>query len=216
MLKHLSALAALAALVLATPLRAQDHTVLFGVGDAGVTKAITNWGLDTCWNNVDNMRRGIIFMGSSNVNIVRVPFVMDAPLTNNDITPAQKTVLQSAATTAAWAGANARWDMNIASTVDASYQRGANLVYPDRWAAAIQACQRYYNRSIWMVEGFNEPDYLVNNEGSKQDLYDIFGYLQAATNFPGTLMAGGSTLNNDLAAAWYKPIASRLKMSPKQ
>ncbi|HLP75345.1 MAG TPA: RICIN domain-containing protein, partial [Candidatus Paceibacterota bacterium] len=93
--------------------------------------------------------------------------------------------------------------------VDPWYQSGANRVYPDRWAAAIQACQRYYNRSIFMVEGFNEPDFTSNNEGSAQDLYNIFGYLQASTNFPGTLMAGGSTLNNDLASTWYKPVASR-------
>lgn len=196
-------------LFLIRPVRAQDHTVTFSTSDPGVSRAITNWGLDTCWNNLDNMRRGIIFMGSNNVNIIRVPFVTDAPLTNNDISPNQKAFLQSAAATAAWAGPNTRWDMNIASAVDPWYIRGSNLVYPDRWAAAIQACQRYYNRNIWMVEGFNEPDYLVNNEGSTQDLYDIFGYLQASTNFPGTLMAGGSTLNNDVALTWFKPVALR-------
>jgi hypothetical protein len=190
-------------------LRAQDHTIAFSTSDAGVSRAITNWGLDTCWISFDNMQRGLIFMGTNNVNLVRVGFLVDAPLTNGDISASQKPTLQSMANLAAMAPASARWDMNLASSVDTWYQSGANLVHPDRWAAAIQACQRYYHRSIWMVEGFNEPDYTSNNEGSPQNLYDIFGYLQAATNFPGTLMAGGSTLNNDNALTWFNSIAAR-------
>jgi len=39
----LAALATSLTLVLVSPLRAQDHTVLFNVGDPGVTKAVTNW-----------------------------------------------------------------------------------------------------------------------------------------------------------------------------
>ena len=205
----LGALVVLFLPVLTSPLRAQDHTILFSPTDPGVTRSITNWGLDTCWPSFDNMQRGLIFMGTNNVNIVRVGFTVDAPLTNNDISTSQKATLQTCANLAGMATAATRWDMNLASSVHTWYQSGANLVYPDRWATAIQACQRYYNRSIWMVEGFNEPDYTYNNEGSAQNLYDIFVYLQASTNFPGALMAGGSTLNNDVALAWFNPVASR-------
>jgi hypothetical protein len=77
------------------------------------------------------------------------------------------------------------------------------------WSAAMQACQRYYNRSFWSAEGFNEPDYTANGEGSQQNLYDIFGYLQASTNFSDTHMAGGSTLNDDVALSWFNPVAGR-------
>jgi hypothetical protein len=197
------------ALVLAHSLLAQDHTLVFSTSAPGVTRAITNWGLDTCWPSFDNMQRGLIYMGTNNVNLIRVGFFVDAPLTNNDVTPADKANLQTCANLAAMATGASRWDMNLDSSVDAWYQSGANTVYPDRWAAAIQACQQYYNRSIWMVEGFNEPDYTSNNEGSAQNLYDIFGYLQASTNFPNTLMAGGSTLNDDVALSWFNPIAAR-------
>ena len=47
-----------------SPLHAQDHTLLFSTGAAGVTKAIANWGLDVTWPSPDNMRRGLVFMGT--------------------------------------------------------------------------------------------------------------------------------------------------------
>lgn len=196
-------------LAFAGPVRAQDHTIVFSVSDAGVSKAITNWGLDTCWPSFDNMQRGLIFMGTNNVNLVRVGYVVDAPLTNNGLSASQKAVLQTHANLAKMATAATRWDLNMASSVDPWYQSGTGTVYPDRWAAAMEACQRYYNRSFWMVEGFNEPDYGWG-QGSQQNLYDLFGYLQASTNFPGAAMAGGSTLNNDYALAWFKAVSSRV------
>ena len=159
--------------------RAQDHVVPFSVSDAGISKAITNWGLDTCWANFDNMQRGLIYMGTNNVNIVRVGFFVDAPLTNNDVTPSDKSAMQTCANYAGMATAATRWDLNEDSSVNAWYQSGANLIYADRWAAAIEACQRYYNKNFWMVEGFNEPDLLSNNEGSTANLSSIFSYLKA-------------------------------------
>jgi hypothetical protein len=203
----LGACAGLFALVLARPVHAQDHTVAFGTG-TGVSVAITNWGLDTCWPNFDNMQRGLIFMGTNNVNVVRVGYVVDAPLTNNNLSASQKATLQNFANLAGMATAATRWDMNMASSVDPWYQSGSGTVYPDRWAAAMQACQRYYNRSLWMVEGFNEPDYGWG-QGSQQNLYDVFGYLQASTNFPTSSMAGGSTLNDDTALSWFNAVSPR-------
>jgi len=194
---------------LTSPARAQDHTVAFSTSAPGVTRSITNWGLDTCWPSFDNMQRGLLFMGTNNVTIVRVGFFVDAPLTNNDVTPDDKASMQTDINLASMATAATKWDMNWDSTVDPWYTNGVNTVYPDRWAAAIEACQRYYHRSFWSVEGFNEPDYTPNAEGSPQNLYDIFGYLQASTNFPGTHLAGGSPLNDDVALSWFQPVASR-------
>src|SRR5689334_894964 len=75
-------------LVLAPFVRAQDHTVLFSTSDVGVSTVMTNWGLDTCWPSFDNMQRGLFYMGTNNVTVARVGFTVDAPLTNNDVTPA--------------------------------------------------------------------------------------------------------------------------------
>ncbi len=208
------AVAVLFALVLASPVRAQDHTLVFSTSDPGVSTAITNWGLDTTWVDSDNVQRGLIFMGTNNVNVVRVGFLANAPLTNNDISTAQKATLQSMASLAAMASTNAVWDMSSATGagVDSWYQSGAGTVYPDRWAAAMEACQRYYKKNMWMVEPFNEPDYGEWGQGSQQNLYDIIGYLQASTNFPTTAMAGGSTLDCDYATSWYDFIASRASL----
>jgi Concanavalin A-like lectin/glucanases superfamily/Ricin-type beta-trefoil lectin domain-like len=191
--------------------RAQDHTVLFSTGDPGVSRAITNWGLDTTWTSADNMRRGLTFMGTNNVTIIRVGFLANSPLTNNDISPAQKATLQSVANVAAMARPGVVWDISSATGagVDPWYQSGAGTVYPDRWALAMEACQRYYNKLMWMAEPFNEPDYGWG-QGSQQNLYDTIGFLRSSTNFAGTVMAGGSTLNDDVALGWFNAIASRV------
>jgi hypothetical protein len=188
-------------------IEAQEQTLVFSPTGTGVTTSITNWGLDTCWPSYDNMQRGLIYMGTNNVTVVRVGFFTDSQLTNNDVSPSDKTNMQYMATLAGMATAATKWDMSIEAGPCSWYISGVNRVYPDRWAAAIEACQRYYNRSIWSVEGFNEPDYTPNNEGSATDLYNIFGYLQSSGYFPGTYMEGGTTLNDDLAVSWFNTIA---------
>jgi hypothetical protein len=178
-----------------------------------VSRAITNWGLDTGWANYDNMRRGLIFMGTNNVNLVQVVFEMNAPLTNNDISPAQKADLANMVNLASMATSASRWNLSsgTGAGVDPWYQSGSGTVYPDRWAAAMQAWQRNYNRTFWMVQAFNEPDYGWG-QGSQQNFYDILGYLQAATNFNGSLPGGGCTLNDDVALSWFNIISPRVNV----
>ena len=200
-------------LVLANPVRAQVSTVSFNTAGSGVSAAITNWGLDTCWASFDNMQRGLIFMGTNNVTIVRVGFTVDSPLTNNDISPADKSALQTCSNLASMATAATKWDMNLLFPVDAWYQNGGGTVYTDRWASAMMACQRYYKKTMWMVEPFNEPDYSSWGEGSQQNLRNIEAYLPTTTNFAGALMAGGSTLNDDYASSWFNAISPRAAIS---
>ncbi len=51
--------------ILSGPVHAQID-VDFGTSDPGVRKAIPNWGLDTNWAGVDNMERGLGFLGTEN------------------------------------------------------------------------------------------------------------------------------------------------------
>jgi hypothetical protein len=180
-----------------------SQTVTFSTSAPGVSAAIPYWGLDTRWPSSDNMRRGLIFMGSENVNVVDMPATLDAPLVGGDISAADKARLQQSINLAAMAGPNAMWNLSGGQPVDPWYRSGTNRVYPDRWAAAMEAAQRYYNRPMGMAEPFNEPDYLPWNEGSRQDLSNIMGLLGASPGFAGTLLAGGSTITTDDAASWY-------------
>ena len=210
-----SAIFVLFTLVVAVSVRAQDHTVSFSTSDCGVSKAIPNWGLDTTWASADNMRRGLIFMGPENVNVVRVPFLMNAPLIDGDISDDQRANLQRSADVAALAGPNAMWVLSAGTGsppdrgVDPWYQSSAGHVYPDRWEAAMEACQRYYNRPMWMVEPFNEPDYGPWGEGTRQNLSDIMDLVATSPNFAGTALAGGSTLNSNNALSWYDALGGR-------
>ncbi len=57
------------------------------------------------------MQRGLLYMGTNNVTIVRVGFFVDAPLTNNDVTPADKANMQTDMNLASMATVANRWDM---------------------------------------------------------------------------------------------------------
>src|SRR5579863_3140917 len=77
-------------LTLASSVRAQINTVAFSTIDAGVTNAMTNWGVDTAATTYDDVYRSLYFMGTNTVNMVQVAFTVDEPLTNNDISPLDK------------------------------------------------------------------------------------------------------------------------------
>src|SRR5689334_9678492 len=127
--------------------------------------------------------------------------------------PAQKSSLANMVSLASMATSASRWNLSsgTGAGVDPWYQSGAGTVYPDRWAAAMQAWQRNYNRTFWMVQAFNEPDYGWG-QGSQQNFYDILGYLQAATNFNGSLLGGGCTLSDDVALSWFNAISPRVNV----
>jgi hypothetical protein len=176
--------------------------VNFSTSASGVSASIPYWGLDTNWPSSDDMRRGLIFMGSQNVNVVRMPATVDAPLVSGQLSAADQARLQQSIGLAAMAP-NAQWYMSAGAPVDPWYQSGTNRVYPDRWAGALEAAQQYYNRPIWAVEPFNEPDWLPWGEGSPQDLSAIMGLLRASPDFSGSLLAGATTISTDDAASWY-------------
>jgi hypothetical protein len=94
-----------------------SQTVTFSTSDPGVSATIPYWGLDTNWPSSDNLKRGLIFMGSENVNVVRMPATVDAPLLNGDITDADKARLQQSIDLAAMAGSDPMWYMSAGAPV---------------------------------------------------------------------------------------------------
>lgn len=194
-------------------LNAQDQTLLFSATAPGISKAITNWGLDVTWASYDNIRRGLMFMGTNEVDMVRVAFLANAPVTNgvngNDLSPAQKAELSNMASLANMAGAGKPWTFSsgTGAGVDPWFKSGGDVI-PSRWVQAMEAAKKHYNHALLSTEPFNEPDYGWG-QGTIQNLYDILGLLQVNTNFAGVALSGGSTLNCDQANTWYDQLKTR-------
>jgi hypothetical protein len=190
-----------------------DVTLSFSTSDPGVSRPLQTWGLDTTLGVYDLVRRGALLMGPENVNIIRMPDLLRSPLDeNNNLPPEDVAFLQNRA---GWAALvpNALWEMHGAGGINSWYKVSDNVVYPDRFAAGLEADQRAYNHPIWAVSPFNEPDWAPWGQGTRQNLYDIFGYLQGSTEFAGANMAGGSTLDAGQAISWYSAIQSRASIA---
>ena len=61
-----------------------DRTLNFSVSDTGVHKPLI-WGLDLAWLSEENIRRGIAYMGSENIHVIRSSFMPTSPLVNGEL-----------------------------------------------------------------------------------------------------------------------------------
>lgn len=66
-----------------SPASAAVNTVTFSTADAGVTKAVPEWGVDTALGVGDEIRLGVHNIGVDRVDVVRATFYSDQPLTSN-------------------------------------------------------------------------------------------------------------------------------------
>ena len=197
---------------------AQDRTIAFGVADAGVSKAITEWGLDTAWPNVDNMRRGIVFMGADQVDVVRIAFPIDAAPVNGELAATQLADLTNRVNIANLAGAGKPVTItpDNGAGINAWFRNGSTTeIVPSRWVQNMEASVRALaaqGKTVVSASAFNEPDYTAVpvGQGTVTNLYDILGLLQASAEFSGVPLTGASTLNCDQANPWYNTIKSRL------
>ena len=55
----------------------------FSTSDAGQTKSVAEWGIDTALNHFDNVRQSVANMGANNVDVVRLTFNPVEPLVAN-------------------------------------------------------------------------------------------------------------------------------------
>jgi hypothetical protein len=214
-----SVLAALMALPLALfgP-QAEAQTVSFSTADTGTTKSIPYWGYDTAWNDMNNIQRSIIFMGSANVNLVRVGPAMNSALIGSDLWSAEisasdKQIMSNFANQTKSMSPNAMWYL-CQGAYDNWYRSSTYNVYPDRYAAGFQANVRYLKSlankpTIWAIDFFNEPDYSPNNEGSAQNIYDVLYYMTNNVDFRNYKMGGLGPLNVDVSLNWFNPLVPR-------
>ncbi len=191
---------------------AQDRTLLFSPSDPGVARPIPTWGLDTAWLSADNVRRGAIFMGKPQVDVIRFSFTGDWPLTNGDLgASALSEFNDRMAIVNSYTDAHAALYLNNDSpTYDASFIGGDGRIEPGAWAQLINATrQRCVNagRTVLSVSPYNEPDNSFA-QGSVTRLGDVSWQLRNTfgANFSGIQLYGASTLNPDNANSWYNTL----------
>jgi hypothetical protein len=198
-------LAGLVIFIWSSGLFAQDRTLLFNLDDPGVSKAIPTWGLDTAWLSTDNVRRGAIFMGQPQVDVIRFSFTGDWPLSGGDLGASalvefnQRMNIVNAYTDAH----TALYLNNDSPTYDPSFIGGDGRIEPVAWAQLINATrQRCVNagRVVLSVSPYNEPDNSFE-QGSMTRLGDVCWQLRNTfgANFSGIRLCGGSTLNTDVS-----------------
>lgn len=193
----------------------------FNISDPGVSRAITNWGYDTGWNNLDNIQRSIIFMGTNVVNCVRVGPATASVLTNgssiwnSSLSVADQLYLSNMVNEIRGYTPNAKWYFCCGGVATNWYNSATYRLYPDRFAAMWAANVRYLKTlanvpTIPWIDLANEPDYSGNTtEGSAADYYNTLGYLQTNADFSGKIMGGLGTLNSDQALTWFNALLPR-------
>lgn len=184
-----------------------DRTLLFNLSDEGVSTPIL-WGLDTAWPDEYNIRRGVAFMGSENIDIVRASFQPTLPLVNGDLQTDQINWLNTRMNLVNLTNPNAVIVLNCDHpSVDPWYAGNA-----ERWAQLMDVTTRRVQergRRVVAISPFNEPDYGWG-QGSITDFYNIAGELRKNPRFDTIRISGGNTLNCDQALPWYNQLKSRL------
>ncbi len=188
-----------------------DRTVTFNINDQGVSKPII-WGLDLAWLSESNIRRGMAFMGSGNVDIVRASFQPTYPLVNGDLQNSQINDLNTRLNLIDLTGPDTKIALNCDHPSVDSWYIG-NAV---NWAALIDATTRRVQergRTVISVAPFNEPDYgwgQYSGQNGQSDFYNIAGELRKNPRFENIRISGGNTLNCDQALPWYNYLKGRL------
>lgn len=207
---HTAIITGLLTLVLVSPLQAQDRTVIYGVADVGVSKAIPTWGLDTAWLSDVNVRRGVIFMGQPQVDVIRFSFTGNSPTTNGFLTASGLTEFNQRMTIVnSYSDSHTKLYLNNDTDYppDASYGSPVNA---NNWAKLIDVTRSNCvaaGRVVLSVAPFNEPDY-----GTWQGDVTRFGQVCSAlrttygAGFTGIDLCGGNVLNNDVASTWYNTL----------
>lgn len=209
--------ARLSSSIFLAPQAKTDVVIPFRPTDEGV-KLPVRWGMDVAWNNEQNMRKGINFIGKENLSIARSSFQMNQALIGDTaLTASQTQTLRDRTNTINLMGSDVDIVLN-ADQGDGStdfiipYYSSNNVANPDHWARLIDASvawmqKNYPKHKIVAVSPFNEPDYIPWNEGTKANFREIARLLKEDyPRFKDIAITAGNTLNNDGAAEWYNAV----------
>lgn len=185
-----------------------DRTVVYNLTDSGVPTPII-WGLDTAWPSEDNIRRGVSFMGTERISVVRASFQPTLPLINDDLQTDQVNWLNTRMNLVSLTGTHTKVALNCDHPSVHEWYKG-NAV---NWAKLMDVTTRRVQergRTVVSIAPFNEPDYTATGQGNITDFFNIAGELRKNPRFNNIRISGGNTLNTDQALPWYNTLKSRL------
>ena len=168
------------------------------------------WGMDTAWDNLENVRRGTNHIGKDCMATGRISFqpsdLVDA---DGNLSDAQKSALRSRVNHIKQSGVKTVMMNCDHEALNAANYKGK----PTEWARVIKASVKYAQSlgvTVESVAPFNEPDYSAWNEGSKLDFLAIAMALKNDPDMEGIRICGGNTLNCDEALPWYNVLKTYL------
>jgi hypothetical protein len=185
-----------------------DRTVIYNLLDTGVSKPII-WGLDLAWLSQENVRRGMAFMGTDRVDVIRSSFMPTDSLINGDLKPAELNELNQRLAIIDLLGPNTKVALNCHHPSVAAWYKG-NAVH---WAQMMDATTKRvqdHGRKVVSIAPFNEPDNTSVGQGTVTDFYNIAVELRKNSRFDSIRISGGNTLNTDQALVWYNPLKVQL------
>jgi len=185
-----------------------DVVVPFSIAAQGVKLPVL-WGMDTAWNNTQNMRKGINHIGAGNLGIARCSFTMkyalagDTALTSDQISMLRERFANIDRISSSL-------DLVLNSDHDhgiATYYAENGVCNTENWARMIVAHVKWIHKNtkhrVVAISPFNEPDYGWG-QGSIDDFRAVAKLLRE--NYEETAdipISAGNTLNNDMATYWY-------------
>jgi fibronectin type 3 domain-containing protein len=188
----------------------KSHTLRFRTDSPGKKLRLNHWGLDTALPDPNNVRRGLIYMGPDQVDVIRVSFPINQPLIDDDLPASKREHFTTRVAIAKLAGDKPLTMLpDTEAGVHPWYKNGKEII-PERWVQLLEVAQRHYGKQMQTVEAFNEADWGWG-QGSAQNLNDILEALKKSKDFAGAELSGPSTLSSDAAEPWYRAIKGNLQ-----
>ena len=163
------------------------------------------WGMDTAWNDRNNIVRGTYHIGRENLGYGRVSFQPtdsvgdDLKLSNSQQRNLNNRISNMKRTGVTRVLLNS--DPNNADKL-AQYYYGK----PKNWYNVIKAttiAAQQQGMTVEAIAPMNEPDYTYNGQGTKEHFREVVQLLREDPFFDDIRICAGNTLNPDPALEWY-------------
>ena len=194
-------------------MKVSDCIVPFDV-DAPGTEYKVNWGMDTAWDWDYNVNLGIAHVGVGNFSYGRISFQPtdlvgdDLQLSAKQIAALQSRINHIKSTGVTDVLLNNDTPDDQKDSYRANYQHNAEAYYRVIKATVMKATELGVN--VVAIAPLNEPDYVYNEQGTKDDFLAIAKLLKADSYFDGIRICGGNTLNCTEAISWYDYLSDYL------